>query len=243
MTTSILGMALVAKPETNHAFGSHAQHIYPSFPPNRSQTQIPTSFSCTKIATPVPMGDYSCGVMPSPATTPIPDYRSFPLSTSSRASCISASPLHGTSSPPSHENYCTSQSQSQPQQHNQTYQQTVDMGRLEYQFLSPISAAPLLHPQLNYSSWQPTASESSLGNDLIQGHITPSIESPATYRVPQWSGDHIELLRFQDRSAGYDEGVEAVKTEQIAEKRDRLPCAVESGVDGAAYWNIAERRW
>lgn len=237
----ILGMALVAKPETDHAYGSHVQHIYHSFPPIRSQTQIPTSFPCTNIATPAPTDDCSWGFIPSPATPPIPDYRSFLSSTSSGASCTSASSLRHPSPPPTHENYYASQSQ--PHQHNQTYHQNVDMGRLEYQFLSPIPAPPPLHPQLNYSSWQPTASGSALGLGLVQGQVTPPVESPAAHRVPQWSGDHIELLRFEDRRAGCDAGVEAVKTEQIAEKRDRLPCAVESGANGEAYWKVAERRW
>ncbi len=244
----ILGMALVAKPETNYALGSHAQHIYHSFPPNRSQNQIPTSFPCTNNTTPASTGYCSWGVIPSPATPPIPDYRSFPSSTSSGASCASASSLRDPSSPPphglsalAHENYYASQSQ--PHQHNQTYHQPVDMGRLEYQFLSPIPAPPPLHPQLNYCSWQPTASGSALGIGLVQGQVTPPIESPAAHSVPQWSGDNIELLRFEDRSAGFDAGVEVVKTERIAEKRDRLPCAVESGVDGEAYWNVADRRW
>lgn len=231
----ILGMALVAKPETNYALGSHAQHIYHSFPPNRSQNQMPTSFPCTNITTPAPTGDCSWGVIPYPST------RSFPTSTSSGASCSSASSLRDPSSPPphglsplAHENYYASQSQPH---------QPVDMGRLEYQFLSPIPAPPPLHTQLNYSSWQPTASGSALGIGLVQGQVTPPMESPAAHSVPRWSGDHIELLGFEDRSAGCDAGVEAVKTEQIAEKRDRLPCAVESGVDGEAYWNVADRRW
>ena len=73
--------------------------------------------------------------------------------------------------------------------------------------------------------------------------MAPSIEPPAANTVPQWSGDHIELLRFQNRSAGCDAGVEVVKNEQIVGGRERLPRAVESGVDGAAYWNAAERRW
>lgn len=224
-------MALVANPETNHALRSHAQHIYP-FSPNRSQNQTPTGFPCTNTATPVPTGDCSWGVIPSPATPTIPYYRSFPSSTSSGASCISASSLCDPSLPPSHgfsslahENYCDSQSQ--PHQHNQTYHQPVDMARLEFQFFSPIPAPPPLHPQLDYSSWQPTASGSALGLGLVHGQVTPPIESPAEHRGPQWSGDHIELLRFEDRSAGCDVGVKALKSEQVAEKRDRVPCAVE----------------
>lgn len=82
-----------------------------------------------------------------------------------------------------------------------------------------------------------------MGIDLIQGQVTPSIESSVAHSVPQWSGDQVELLRFQDRSAGCDAGVEAVKNEQRAGKRDRLPCAVESAVDGEAFWNVAERSW
>lgn len=82
-----------------------------------------------------------------------------------------------------------------------------------------------------------------MGIDLIQEQVTPSIESPAAHRAPQWSGDEIEPLMFQDRSAGCDAGVEAVKNEHIAGKRCRHPCAVELGVDGEAYWNVAERRW
>lgn len=244
----MLGMALVTEPETNHALGSHAQHIYHSFPPNRSQNQIPTSFQSTSSATPVHMGDYSWGVIPSPATPPTPDYRSFPSSISSVASCTSASSIYDPSTPPphglsplAHENYYASQSQ--PQQHSQTYQPPIDIGRLEYQFLSPIPAPPSLQHQLSYSSWQPVASENASGIDLIQGQVAPSIESPAAHTVPQWSGDHIELLRFQNRSAGCDAGLKAVKNEQIVGRRERLPRAVESGVDGEAYWNAAERRW
>lgn len=82
-----------------------------------------------------------------------------------------------------------------------------------------------------------------MGLGLVHGQVTPPIESPAANGGPQWSGDHIELPRFEDRSAGCNAGVEAVKTEQVAEKRDRVLYAVESGVDGEAYWNIAERRW
>lgn len=240
----ILGMALVANPETKHALGSNAQHIYP-FSPNRSQNQTPTSFPCTNMA---PTGDYSWGVIPSAATPTIPDHRSFPSSTSSGASRISASSLRDPSPPPSHglsslahENYCDSQSQ--PHQHNQTYHQPVDMGRLEFQFFSPVPAPPPLYPQLDYSSWQPTASGSALGLGLVHGQVTPPIESPAAHRGPQWSGDRIELPRFEDRSAGCDAGVEAVKLEQVAEERDLVPRAVESGVDGEVYWNVAERRW
>lgn len=73
--------------------------------------------------------------------------------------------------------------------------------------------------------------------------MAPSIESSAVHTVPQWGGDHIELLRFQDRTAGCDAGVEAIKNEHIVGRRERLPRAVESGVDGEAYWNAAERRW
>ena len=238
----ILGMALVTKPE------SHAQHIYHSVPPHRSQNKIPTSFPGTNIASQIPTGDYPWGVIPSPATPPVADYRSFPSSISSGGSCTSASSIHDPSTPPSHglsslahDSYYASQSQLQ--QHNQIYHPPVDMGRLEYQFLSPIPASPPLHHQLNYSSWQPIASENALGIDLIQGQVAPSIESPAVHTVPQWSGDHIELLRFQDRTAGCDAGVEAVKNEHIVGRRERLPRAVESGVDGEAYWNAAERRW
>lgn len=244
----MLGMALVTKPETNHALGSHAQHIYHSFPPNRSQNQIPTSFPSTNSATPVHTGDYSWGVIPSPASPPTPDYCSFPSSISSGASCTSASSIHDPSTPPSHslsplahENCYTSQSQ--PQQHSQTYHPPIDIERLEYQFLSPFPAPPPLQHQLSYSPWQPVASENASGIDLIQGQVAPSIEPPAADAVPQWSGDHIELPRFQNRSAGCDAGVEAVKNEQILGRRERLPRAVESGVDGEAYWNAAERRW
>lgn len=117
------------------------------------------------------------------------------------------------------------------------------MGRLEYQFLSPIPASQLLHDQLNYSSWQTIASENALGIDPVQGQVAPSVESSAAHTLPQWNGDHTELLRFQDRSAGCDAGVEAAKNEQIVGRRERLPHAVESGVDSEAYWNAAERRW
>lgn len=79
-----------------------------------------------------------------------------------------------------------------------------------------------------------------MGLGLVHGQVTPPIESSAAHKGPLWSGDHIELPRFEDRSAGC---VEAVKPEHVAEKRDRVPCAVESGVDGEAYWNVAERRW
>lgn len=241
----MLGMALVTKPESNHALGPHSQHNYHSFAPNRSQNQIPTSFPCPNINHPIPTSDYSWGVIPSPATPPMPDFRSFPSSISSGASCTSASSIHDPSTPPSHsistlshDNYYASQSQ--PQQHNQAFHPPVDMGRLEYQFLSPILAPPQLHHQLNYSSWQPIASENALGINFVHGQVANSVESPAARTVPQRSGDHTELLRFQDRSASCDAGVEAAKNEKIGGRRDRRPRAVESGADGEAYWNAAE---
>lgn len=187
----MLGMALVTKPDTNHALGSHAQHIYHSFPPAGSQNQVSTSFPCTNTATPVPTGDYSWGLIPSPAMPPMPDYRSFSSSNSSGASCTSASSTHDPSTPSSRglsplarDNYYASQSQSQSQQHNQTYHPPVDMGRLEYQFLSRVPAPPPLHHQLNYSSWQPIASQTALSIDLIQGQVAPLIESPAAHIAP-----------------------------------------------------------